>query len=199
MMDWTGFYHFMDGWLMPFYRWPDAPILGFLLGTAVLAAVSVVLGDLVFNFAVWLDRKRISEVTRETVRLNNLSIEALQSGQGDSYRACNKLANDAFGKMFFLQVALSAASLAPLPFAMAWMQYRFFGVDFLLPWTSFSIGFAGMFLLIYIAMRVFFGRIKHRLPVFRTSRHVFQALKAEAGTMKSWRELVPAPAASGRN
>ena len=56
---------------MPIYRWPDAPIAGFLLGTFVLAIVCVVLGDLTFNLVVRADRKKITSTTSETVRLNN--------------------------------------------------------------------------------------------------------------------------------
>ena len=193
MSGWHLFQVYMDYWLMPFYRWPDAPIVGFLVGTFVLASACVILGDLTFNLVVRADRKKITSTTAETVRLNNLSIEALQAGEGESYRACNKLANEAFGRMFFLQVALSTASLWPIPFALAWMQYRFVEVEFPLPFISASMGYIGPFLMIYILARIGFGRIRPKLPFFRGAKNIFMGLQTEAGRMKSWRSVFKAP------
>ena len=197
VFDGLGFYQLMDQWLMPFYRWPETPMAGFLLGTGLLAAVCVLLGDISFNLAVVADRKKIEEVTRETVRMNNLSIEALQSGQGDGYRACNKLANDAFGRLFFLQVALSTASLWPIPFALAWMQNRFFHVEFPLPLIPLSLGFTGVFLLLYILLRVGTAKVRRKLPFIRIAPAIFRDLGRDTQKLKTWRELVVSPSGNG--
>ena len=148
MSAWHLYLDFMDQLFMPVYRWPAEPILGFYLGTAVLALICVVVGEFSLSVAFLLDHKRIQAMTGEVVRMHNLSIQALQAGDGESYRACNKLANEAFGKMFFRQVALSMSSLWPLPFALAWLQYRFFNVEFPLPLLEFSLGYIGVFIII---------------------------------------------------
>lgn len=193
MSGWALFYTYLDAALMPLFRFPETPILGFYLGTLVLALVCVVLGDFTYNLVVRADRKKIGENTAETIRLNNLSIDALQAGDGDSYRACNKLANEAFGRMFFLQVALSTASLWPVPFAMAWLQYRFFEAVFPLPGVSVTLGYAGVFLPMYVLARILFGQIRSRLPFFRGAREIFQSFFSQSKTMRSWRELFPRP------
>ena len=178
---------------MPVYRLPEIPIMGFYLGTAVLTVVCVILGDFTFNLVVRADRAKIKETTGETTRYNNLSIEALQAGDGDSYHACNKMANEAFGRMFFLQLALSTAALWPLPFALAWMQYRFFGVELPLPFSSLHVGYAGVFIPMYIMARILYAQIRPRLPFFRGAKAIFGQLHSETEKMKSWRELLPAP------
>ncbi|MEW5725110.1 MAG: hypothetical protein AB1896_18500 [Thermodesulfobacteriota bacterium] len=188
---WETFYRLMDAWLMPAYRLPPVPLWGFYLGTLVLALGSVLLGELAYGLALRADRKQVARYRGEVVRLNNLSLAALEAGDRESYRAANHLANEAFGRMFFLQAALSLASLWPLPFALAWMQYRFFEVEFPLPLTGFSLGYTGPFLLLYILLRIGFGGIKSRLPFFRGSARIFQELVRESGRMRSWRELWP--------
>ena len=60
-------------------------------------------------------------------KMNRLSSEALSLGDKESYKACNKEGNDAFGQLFFNKFGLSAASLWPIFFALAWMQDRFAG------------------------------------------------------------------------
>jgi len=82
------------------------------------------------------------------------------------------VANDAFGKVFFSQVALSISSLWPIPFAAGWLQTRFQDVSFPLPVSlpvvGDQVGFMFTFLPIYILVYILFGQIKGRLPFFRT-------------------------------
>lgn len=187
------FNSFMDAWLMPVYRLPETPIIGFYLGTAVLSVVCVILGDITYNLVIRADRARIKETSSETTRYNNLSIEALQAGDGNSYRACNKMANEAFGRMFFLQLALSTAALWPIPFALSWLQYRFFTVEFPLSLIPLTFGYAGVFIPMYILIRVLYGKINARLPFLRGAKEIFRELHKEAERMKSWQDVFPEP------
>ena len=191
---WSAFNTTMDTVLMPFFRYFDTPIVGYYFGVFVLCVICVILGDLTFNIVVRADRRKIRETTDETIKYNNLSIEALQSGEGESYHACNKLANEAFGRMFFLQLALSTAALWPLPFSMSWLQYRFFGVEFPLPFIPLTFNYAGVFIPMYILCRVLYGQFRHKLPFFRGAKKIFAGMQEESERMKSWRELMPAPA-----
>ncbi|MFH1139679.1 MAG: hypothetical protein V1816_26685 [Pseudomonadota bacterium] len=186
---WLEFLTLLDRVFLPVFRWPDRAILGFYLGVFCLSAVAALLGDLAFNLAVRADRKRIEEMTRETAKMSNLSLEALQAGDGGSYRACNKMANDAFGKLFFLQAALSMASLWPAPFALAWLQYRFSQVEFPLPFGGWKLNYIGMFLLIYILTRILYGRLGRRLPFFRGAKKILVNASAEH-PLKSWGALL---------
>ena len=63
-------------------------------------------------------------------------MEALKAGNRPAYEAANKLANEAFGKSFFMQLTLSATFFWPVFFALGWMQYRF------LDWSSPCPGWA---------------------------------------------------------
>ena len=190
---WSTFYSFMDAWLMPIFRLVETPIVGFYLGVSVLAAVCVVLGDLTFNVVVRADRTKIKETTDETTKYNNLSIEALQAGDGNSYSACNKMANEAFGRMFFLQLALSTAALWPIPFALSWLQYRFFGVEFPLALIPITFSYAGVFIPMYVLVRIMYGRIRPKLPFFKGAAEIFGQLHSESQRMKSWQDLFPTP------
>ena len=182
----------MDAWLMPVFRAVETPILGFYLGTAVLASVCVMLGDLTYNIVVRADRSKIKDVNANTVKYNNLSIEALQAGDGDSYRACNKMANEAFGRMFFLQLALSTAALWPLPFALAWMQYRFFEVEFPLAFLPLTFSYAGVFIPMYALLRIGYSKVRQRLPFFSGAARIYAEMGADAEELKTWRDLAPA-------
>ena len=66
------------------------------------------------------------------------------------------MANEAFGKSFFMQVALSATFFWPIFFALGWMQYRFLEITFPLPFIGFSLGYTGVFVILYIAAYVIF-------------------------------------------
>ena len=103
----------------------------------------------------------------EAKKYQDLSIEALKAGDRPAYEAANKLANEAFGKSFFSQVALSATFVWPIFFVLAWMQHRFLEVEFPIPGTNWSLGFIGVFIIIYAATYVLFKQTKRRVKVFR--------------------------------
>jgi hypothetical protein len=93
-------------------------------------------------------------------------MEALKVGNRPAYEAANKLANEAFGKSFFMQLTLSATFFWPIFFVLGWMQYRFLDLEFPLPFVGFSLGYIGVFIVIYIMAYVLFKQIKGRLPFF---------------------------------
>jgi hypothetical protein len=153
---------------MHFYRIPDNPLLGYFLGTSVLSLVCVVIGKCSISIAFRLNKKQIYHDNHEITHYQSLSIEALKTGDKASFKACNSIANDAYGNNFFAQVALSAASLWPVFIALGWMQYRFADVKFILPLSipggGNTIGYVTFFLICYISIRILFGQIKDNLP-----------------------------------
>ena len=148
----------VDAILIAPYRWPGHPVSGWWIGTTVLAVWTVLLGRLTMALVFRVNRSYIQETAEEVSRRHNQSMNALRAGDRAAYKGINKLANEAFGKSFFLQVAMAAASLWPLPLALAWLQMRFAAVDFPLPITlpmvGNSVGYAFIFIPLYILMRI---------------------------------------------
>lgn len=155
-----------------FFRLPDIPILGYYLGCAVLSLACVLVGQVTIAIAFFWNKKFIDADNRQMVRMHNLSVRALLSKDKQAYKSCNKVANDAFGKVFFSQIALSISSLWPIAFAAGWLQTRFqdvaFALPFSLPVIGDQVGFMFTFLPVYILVYIVFAQIKGRLPVFRT-------------------------------
>ncbi|MDJ0666524.1 MAG: hypothetical protein QNJ61_04580 [Desulfobacterales bacterium] len=188
----------LDAFLIYFFRLADNPMLGYLSGIAVLALGCVILGELSMGVAYRWNHVFLARDSRSLVRLQNGSLRALQARDKEGYQALNREANDAFGKLFFTQVALAAASLWPLPFAMHWLQARFGEVVFALPITlppvGDSVGYAFTFIPMYILVRILFGHVKGRLPFFRGIR-ALQAREQQTGEkMLSFTDVFHPPA-----
>jgi hypothetical protein len=158
---------FLDPYLIRLYRLTGYAPADFVIGTLVLASIALLIGEFTISLAFLAVRKRIDETTGKAARYQDLSLEALAAGDKPAYKAANKLANDAFGHSFFMQIALSAAFLWPIFFALAWMAYRFGDLELPIPLTQLSLGYIGMFILLYIPVYILFKRVKHKLPYFR--------------------------------
>jgi len=150
---------FVDPYLIMFYRLTGHAGVDFCIGTLVLAVIALLIGEATVYTAFWFTRKRLDEKTAEANKYKDLSIEALKAGNKEAYQAADRLAKDAFGHSFFQQVALSSAFLWPIFFALAWMQYRFFELEFPIPGTTRSLGFIGAFIIIYLAAYLAWKRL----------------------------------------
>jgi hypothetical protein len=96
------------------------------------------------------------------------SMKAKQAGDETAYKGINKLANEAYGKSFFLLMAMGMAALWPAFFAVAWLEKRFGSIGFTMPeWAGGTeLSFTAPFILIYILLRVAWAKVKKRiLPV----------------------------------
>jgi hypothetical protein len=162
----------LDPVLIWFYRITGYAFADFLLGTFVLAFIALVIGEFTISVAFLIVKKRIDQTIAEAARYQDLSLEALAAGDKPAYRATNKLANDAFGKSFFLQIALSAAFLWPIFFAVAWLSYRFADLEFPLLFTDYTLSYIGVFILLYAAAYLLFKRVKYKLPYFRRIKEI---------------------------
>ncbi|MBM4284084.1 MAG: hypothetical protein FJ128_02380 [Deltaproteobacteria bacterium] len=157
------FYQWADPYLIWFYRLSGSAWVDFVLGTFVLACLALLVGEISVSLALRYSRKGLDYRAEEAARYQRLAIEALRAGDKEAHDAANKLANEAFGHTFFQQAALSAAFLWPVLFALAWMQTRFLEVEFPIPGTSWSLGFIGVFIIIYVAAYLLHKRVKNRL------------------------------------
>jgi hypothetical protein len=166
-MEMHPFYLFLDPYLIWFYRQTGSAAANFVLGTFVVAILSLLVGEITSSLASLVVRRHSDEVTGEARKYQDLSMEALKAGDRPAYEAANEVANEAFSKSFFMQVALSATFFWPAFFVLGWMQYRFLEVEFPIPGTNWSMGFIGVFIIIYLAACFLFKRAKRSLSYFR--------------------------------
>lgn len=158
----------------PFFIWPfrllTDPYLGFFTGLLVWSLCMTLLGELTGLAAQMLHAKRHEKLLDELRHHHNQSVEALHHGSKSGYLGHNKLAQEAYGKVFFSGVAAFLATIWPIPFFLGWLAYRFgdfrFELPFSLPYFGDMLRPEFFFLLIYVLTRVLFSRIKHRLPLF---------------------------------
>ena len=165
------YYFWIDTILIAPFRLSGSPIIGYYIGCFSLAMFCVLIGQYTIAAAFLWNRRFIQSDNHNMVAYHNASMKALAVKDKAGYKRCNKAANDAFGKVFFAQIALAASSLWPLPFAVGWLQSRFLHVEFALPVAlpvvGKSVGYLFTFLPIYILAFILFGRIKRKLPVLR--------------------------------
>jgi hypothetical protein len=176
-------YHQTDAALVFFFRLVENPMLGYLIGIAVLALGCAVIGDLTIALAFRFNGAFFKRDNQELVRMQNKSLLALQAKDKESYQACNQVA-----KVFFSQIALGASSLWPVPFALQWLNGRFADVAFLLPiplGARTEVGYAFTFIPMYILMRILFGQVKDRLPGYRRLTALKDEDDGEVETMLS--------------
>jgi len=181
-------YHQVDTALIFFFRLVENPMLGYLIGIALLALLCAVIGDLTVTLAFRFNGTFFHRDNQELVRMQNKSLLALKAQDKESYQACNQIANDSFGKVFFSQMALGASSLWPVPFALQWLNERFADVAFILPiplGVRDTVGFTFTFIPMYILMRILFGKVKTRLPGYRRLTTIGVIDEAETETMLS--------------
>ena len=176
-MAFESMYLVIDPWLIWFYRITGYAFVDFLLGTFVLAWIALLLGEMTISVSFLLVRRKIELVNQQMGKYQTMSMEALQAGDQQAYKAANKLANDAFGRSFFMQIALSAAFLWPIFFALEWMSLRFSDVEFEMLFSNRSMGFTGVFIVMYALAYIIFKRIKYRLPYFRRIKAILDSYK----------------------
>lgn len=151
----------LDPYLIFWYRLSGWAALDFILGTAVLALLCLLLGKITAHGVLRFLQPRLEKFGAEAARYQELATTALKAGDKEAYKAANTLANDAFGHTFFQQIALSAAYLWPIFFALAWMQYRFLELAVPIPGTPWSLGFIGVFILIYLGTLAAVQAVRH--------------------------------------
>ena len=145
------FAQLIDQLLIKFYRFTGNAGVDFVLGTFILVCLCMLIGEITLAVVFKLSRRHIEKHVQEATDYQDLSVSALKAGNKEAYRAADKLAKEAFGQTFFQQMALSAAFLWPVCFALGWMQQRFLDMEFPIPGTGWSMGFIGPFVIIYVA------------------------------------------------
>lgn len=158
----------VDGVLIGPYRWPADPLLGWWLGTAILAGWATLLGELTMLLVRRVNRRHVREVNDEVKRMQEASINALRGADKEAWRGINRLGNEAVGRAFFLQIAMGAGSLWPAFLAAGWLQMRFEGVPIYVP--LFNDSYIAGFLLCYLPLRTSLALLKKGLSRKRFER-----------------------------
>lgn len=148
--------------------------LDFLLCSMVTATISVIVGEITISLAYRINRHYIHRLSKEVQRYQRLSEEASVLADPATYRAINREGNEAFGRLFFYKIALSAAALWPIFFALDWLQDRYAFQDVLIPGTSWEANYVAIFLICYVLARVLFGKVKGRIPYFRSIQRMLE-------------------------
>lgn len=191
MNTWTQLYSFLDSLLIAPFRAFEIPIVGFYFGTFILCLWCILLGELTFRLAAAVNRSYIDKLRAEAVRMHNLSVKAIVVKDKESFRACNKQANEAFGKYFFNMIAHGAAFLWPVPFALSWMATRFSQVEFellfSLPLIGDTVGYSAVLIPMYILCRIGWGKLKPHLFFFNRDPGV--ALDQAEEEMIKWEDI----------
>jgi hypothetical protein len=140
------------------FRWVEDPVKAFWLGSAVIAAVCVLVGQATSWVAWRLNGKHLGEHIQEARGYGKTSLRMLAAGQESHYPGVNRLANEAFGRAFFLSMAMNAAALWPVFLAAGWIAARFDGVRVPLGSSGFSLNPVAPLAVTYIGMRIAFAR-----------------------------------------
>jgi hypothetical protein len=178
----------IDTILISFYRVTGVAFLDFLLGTFVLAFACVVVGEYTKAAAFLINHEQIDKISHDISHYQTLSFDALAARHKTAYSAANKIANEAFGRSFFIQVALSAAGLWPLFLALLWMKGRFGDVDFEILYTDTTVGYLWPFVALYVGSVLIFSRFKHKLPLLDKIKPILETYQETSAK--------PAPAKS---
>ncbi|WP_272699534.1 hypothetical protein [Desulfovibrio sp. Fe33] len=163
----TMVYEFLDPWLIWAFRTSGNAYVGFVVGLFWVCLVATVIGELCMAGVYFLNKRHFASINREMVDQHNMSVRALGAKDKTAWKACNSIANDAFGKNFFARIALFASSLWVVPFGIGWLYYRFGEVDFAVPFVG-SVGPSFIFIPAYILVRYLFSLSKPWLPLFKT-------------------------------
>lgn len=196
MISFSNIYQVLDPVFIWGFRLPAHAYVSFALGLVWLALLTSIVGELCMAGIYFLNRKHLSEQSQDMVRNFNLSLKALAHKDKTSYKACNDLANEAFGKSFFSGITLFASSIWPAFFAMGWLDYRFSKVSFTLPLFD-EVSSIFFFVPTYIIVRIVFARLKYKLPLFSVISHKVKADKDKGEKMMTYMDLLKREEKSG--
>lgn len=185
-----GLWSAIDPVFIVLYKITGNPVLNFFTGTFLVAFLTVVIGEFTASIAYRVNRKHLKALNSKLVATHNHSLDALKSGNREKYKSSNREANDAFGRVFFNAVALSAAFLWPVFFALGWMQTRFMGIGLPIPFTGWEANYVVVFLADYIISRILFGYLRPRLPYFKKVQQELDRYKKDAGELESFAGLI---------
>lgn len=158
----------MDSLLMPLFELSANQARAYLIGVLFLAFLANLTGEVFTGIFFQRNREEIIRLKVEADKLGVLAMLALSADNRQAYEACNRRANENFGRLFYLSITISAAYHWAGFLALGWLQSRFMGrIEYQLPFTlpgfPASIGYAGAFILAYALVHMLFRLVKPHL------------------------------------
>ena len=141
------------------YRWIADPAWAWWVGTALLCFWAVVIGDITYRVVSLINKRFVKERNEEMMSWHRRAMNALKAGNKEVYTGANKLANDAFGRSFFMQLAMGLSSLWPAFLGAAWLQMRFQDVPVPVPYTDWALRWLPVYVVMYIVIRISYARL----------------------------------------
>ncbi|MBU0514904.1 MAG: hypothetical protein KJ621_09040 [Proteobacteria bacterium] len=137
---------------------------GFLVATAPLALAGTIVGEASMWVAGKVLGREIKARGDKVRRYHDISLQALEHRDRDTFRAADKVAKEAFGQSFVLGLCLGIGSIWPCFFALAWLQHRFgYAHTVKLPLVGWNMGYIGVFIICYILVRIGYALVKARV------------------------------------
>lgn len=170
---------------MSFFQWvysflgPNGLYLAEVLCAAALATMA---GEITLALSYRINRTFLKKLSQDVAHYQNLSEQAEKMGDEAAFQAVNKAGNEVWGRLFFFKIALSAAALWPIFFALAWLQNRYAHMEVRVPGTSFVLNYVVVFLVAYVTTRIAFSKVSRKLPFFRTVLRMVDADAAYSDT-----------------
>ncbi len=147
----------IDIFCMAPFRWIDDPVSAFWLGSAMLALASFLVGQATSWLAMRFNGAGLQKHVEDARRYENAYLGMLRHGEANP-SGVNSLANESFGKAFFMGIATSAAGLWPVFLAAGWIDLHFAGVRVPLAGVEGGISNVAPLVLAYIALFFTFSR-----------------------------------------
>ncbi len=152
------------------FLWVGEPISAFWLGSATLALIALAMGQVTAKVALAVNGSHLDRHVADAQSYENTYLEMLKQGEAEHRSGVNQLANEAFGKAFFMGIAISAASLWPLFLAAGWIDARFAGIRLPIAGLNTSLSNIAPLIIAYIVFYILFVKMGKMMRKFRTSR-----------------------------
>lgn len=173
-MDTPSLILFLDAALVAPFRWLEAPLPAYWLGSTLLGLLAAGVGRLCLGLARRVNRRALRRAEARAEHYGGRTTEALRQGDAAAYRALNRLGNEAFGRAFFLQLGTGVAALWPLPAAAAWLALRFEGLRLPLFGLGSDLSYTAPLLLGFVAghlaLVLLLSRLRRRRETPRQDR-----------------------------
>ncbi len=157
----------VDAVLIAPYRWFSDPVAGWWVGTFILGLLCVWVGELTSWVLHKVNREYLEEIKSEMRHHHRGSIGALTKGDKAAWKGINRLANESFGRAFFMYAAMGIASLWPAFLGAGWLQMRFLHVQIPVPGLGVGVTYLAGFIICYIGSWILWSIAKRRFRAWR--------------------------------
>ncbi|MDH5682107.1 MAG: hypothetical protein OEZ36_11000 [Spirochaetota bacterium] len=140
----------IDSLIIKFYGITGNHVADSFLGNFLLGLAVILIGRLSLKLYFKINKRHMDGLEKELADSHRLSLDVLKSGDKETFRHVNRLANEAYGKYFFNKVAAGAVFIWPLFLSLAWINMRFGEIRYPLPTNLPLIGDSVSFIFVFL-------------------------------------------------